>query len=269
MAPWCLNTVWSSHLFGGRKETDSPSFETLNRKTEDNELLLLNNLYPVSLPCLALSVLRRCHPQPKSQFSNFIGVTHTKETANVDKLNSIQKFTAHCIRIKFYDQNSIHKTHYKYWTEIVSGLVCANISHIILMSCCYPKITKWFSFCQITNYQAAVSGTMNRWSIMWRMIVYVIQVQPVESVIENNGQLQQLINIECLSEFGEAPVLQVQFILSGNMHNFNIKLPVMMSKFAEATSMDSPTFFQRWKQLSQWVQTTRTNIFWWMQSWIF
>ena len=97
---------------------------------------------------------------------------------------------------------------------------------------------------------------------MWRIIVYVIQVQPVESVIENNGQLQQLINIECLSEFGEAPVLQVQFILSGNMHNFNIKLPVMMSKFAEATSMDSPTFFQRWKQLSQWVQSKETKILW-------
>lgn len=79
------------------------------------------------------------------------------------------------------------------------------------------------------------------------------QAQPVESVIENNGQLQQLVNIECIGEFAETPVLQVQFILSGNMHSFNLKLPVMLSKFSEATSMDSGTFFQRWKQLNQLV----------------
>ncbi|XP_067952099.1 AP-2 complex subunit alpha-2-like [Watersipora subatra] len=78
-----------------------------------------------------------------------------------------------------------------------------------------------------------------------------IQAQPVESVIENNGQLQQLINIECVQEFSTAPVLQLQFILSGSMHNFSIKLPVMLSKFSEATTMDSQTFFQRWKQLNQ------------------
>jgi len=79
----------------------------------------------------------------------------------------------------------------------------------------------------------------------------MFQAQPVESVIENNGQLQQLINVECLTEFLDAPVLQVQFIVSGNMHNFNLKLPIMLSKFAEATTMDAGTFFQRWKQLCQ------------------
>ncbi|KAF6020850.1 AP2A1 [Bugula neritina] len=35
------------------------------------------------------------------------------------------------------------------------------------------------------------------------------------------------------------------------MHNFSIKLPVMLSKFSESTVMDSATFFQRWKQLNQ------------------
>ena len=142
-----------SHLFGGRKETDSPSFETSNKKTGDNELLLLNNLYPVLLPCLALSVLRRCHPQSKSQISNSIGVTHTKETANVDKLDSIQKFTAHCIRIKFYDQNSIHKTHYKYcYRNCVWVGVHQHIAyHPDMMSCCYPKITKLIFI--LPNYQ--------------------------------------------------------------------------------------------------------------------
>lgn len=85
----------------------------------------------------------------------------------------------------------------------------------------------------------------------------------MESVIENNGQLQQLINVECITEFLEAPVLQIQFILSGNMHSFNLKLPVMLSKFSEATTMDSGTFFQRWKQLNQLVvSVSGIRVYW-------
>lgn len=89
-------------------------------------------------------------------------------------------------------------------------------------------------------------------SYLTNTLICTVQINNgCEMVIENNGQLQQLINVECISEFSDAPILQVQLILSGNMHNFNLKLPVMLSKFAESTSMDSGTFFQRWKQLNQ------------------
>ena len=39
-----------------------------------------------------------------------------------------------------------------------------------------------------------------------------VQVKPVDPVVEGGEQKQQLINVECVSEFAEAPVLTVQFV---------------------------------------------------------
>ena len=39
-----------------------------------------------------------------------------------------------------------------------------------------------------------------------------VQVKPVDAVVEGGEQKQQLINVECVSEFAEAPVLTVQFV---------------------------------------------------------
>lgn len=45
-----------------------------------------------------------------------------------------------------------------------------------------------------------------------RFVELNIQAKPVDSVIEGGAQKQQLINIECIGDFVEAPVLHVQFL---------------------------------------------------------
>uniref|UniRef100_A0A8D3ARK1 AP-2 complex subunit alpha n=1 Tax=Scophthalmus maximus TaxID=52904 RepID=A0A8D3ARK1_SCOMX len=63
------------------------------------------------------------------------------------------------------------------------------------------------------------------------------------------AQVQQIINIECVSDFTDAPVLDIQFRYGGTLQNIAVKLPVMLNKFFQPTEMASQDFFQRWKQL--------------------
>ena len=39
-----------------------------------------------------------------------------------------------------------------------------------------------------------------------------VQVKPVDPLVDGGEQKQQLINVECVSDFTEAPVLTVQFV---------------------------------------------------------
>jgi len=39
-----------------------------------------------------------------------------------------------------------------------------------------------------------------------------VQVKPVDAVVDGGEQKQQLINVECISDFSEAPILTVQFV---------------------------------------------------------
>jgi len=39
-----------------------------------------------------------------------------------------------------------------------------------------------------------------------------VQVKPVDPVVDGGEQKQQLINVECHSDFAEAPILAVQFV---------------------------------------------------------
>uniref|UniRef100_H2RUX2 AP-2 complex subunit alpha n=1 Tax=Takifugu rubripes TaxID=31033 RepID=H2RUX2_TAKRU len=71
----------------------------------------------------------------------------------------------------------------------------------------------------------------------------------VDPVIEGGAQVQQILNIECVSDFTEAPVLNIQFRYGGALQNIAVKLPVMLNKFFQPTEMASEDFFQRWKQL--------------------
>ena len=41
------------------------------------------------------------------------------------------------------------------------------------------------------------------------------------------------------------------FSVNGTQSKFNLSLPVFVNKFFESTSMDSQSFFQRWKNLSK------------------
>ncbi|KAI3377183.1 hypothetical protein L3Q82_009092, partial [Scortum barcoo] len=76
-----------------------------------------------------------------------------------------------------------------------------------------------------------------------------VHTKTVDPIIEGGAQVQQILNIECVSDFTDAPVLNVQFRYGGTLQNIAVKLPVMLNKFFQPTEMTSQDFFQRWKQL--------------------
>ncbi|XP_062404691.1 AP-2 complex subunit alpha-2 isoform X1 [Sardina pilchardus] len=77
-----------------------------------------------------------------------------------------------------------------------------------------------------------------------------VHLKPVDPTVDGGAQLQQIINIECVSDFVEAPVLNIQFRYGGTLQNIAVKLPITLNKFFQPTEMLSQDFFQRWKQLS-------------------
>ncbi|KAM6942658.1 AP-2 complex subunit alpha-2-like isoform 2-T2 [Xenentodon cancila] len=87
-----------------------------------------------------------------------------------------------------------------------------------------------------------------------------VHAKAVEPIIEGGAQVQQIINIECVSDFSDAPVLNIQFRYGGALQNITVKLPVMLNKFFQPTEMMSQDFFQRWKQLGAPQQEVQ-NIF--------
>ncbi|KAM3919533.1 AP-2 complex subunit alpha-2 isoform 4-T4 [Leptodactylus fuscus] len=87
-----------------------------------------------------------------------------------------------------------------------------------------------------------------------------LQSKPVEPTVDGGAQVQQIINIECLQEFVDVPVLSIQFRYGGAFQNFSVKLPITLNKFFQPTEMEAQDFFQRWKQLSSPNQEVQ-NIF--------
>nr|XP_046250292.1 AP-2 complex subunit alpha-2 isoform X2 [Scatophagus argus] len=76
-----------------------------------------------------------------------------------------------------------------------------------------------------------------------------VHAKTVDPIIEGGAQVQQILNIECVSDFTDAPELNIQFRYGGTLQNIAVKLPVMLNKFFQPTEMTSQDFFQRWKQL--------------------
>ncbi|KAM5131973.1 AP-2 complex subunit alpha-1 isoform 2-T2 [Mantella aurantiaca] len=77
-----------------------------------------------------------------------------------------------------------------------------------------------------------------------------VQTKPVDPMVEGGAQVQQVLNIECLTDFDEAPLTNIKFRYGGTLQNITLKLPITINKFFQATEMPSQDFFQRWKQLS-------------------
>uniref|UniRef100_A0AAR2LFP5 AP-2 complex subunit alpha n=1 Tax=Pygocentrus nattereri TaxID=42514 RepID=A0AAR2LFP5_PYGNA len=77
-----------------------------------------------------------------------------------------------------------------------------------------------------------------------------VHTKTADPVVDGGAQLQQILNIECLSDFVEAPVLNINFRYGGSVQNIAVRLPVTLNKFFQPTEMMSQDFFQRWKQLS-------------------
>ncbi|XP_026524156.1 AP-2 complex subunit alpha-2 [Notechis scutatus] len=87
-----------------------------------------------------------------------------------------------------------------------------------------------------------------------------LQTKPVDPTVEGGAQVQQIVNIECISDFMEAPALNIQFRYGGTLQNLSVKLPITLNKFFQPTEMAANDFFQRWKQLSNPQQEVQ-NIF--------
>ncbi|XP_078107121.1 AP-2 complex subunit alpha-2-like isoform X1 [Sander vitreus] len=85
-----------------------------------------------------------------------------------------------------------------------------------------------------------------------------VHAKAVDPTVDGGAQLQQVINIECLSDFTDAPVLDIQFRYGGTLQKIAVKLPVMLNKFFQPTEMTSQDFFQRWKQLGVPQQEVQT-----------
>nr|XP_046201793.1 AP-2 complex subunit alpha-2-like [Oncorhynchus gorbuscha] len=87
-----------------------------------------------------------------------------------------------------------------------------------------------------------------------------VHAKPADPTVDGGAQLQQILNIECVSDFVDAPVLNIQFRTGGTLQNIAVKLPITLNKFFQPTEMTSLDFFQRWKQLGAPQQEVQ-NIF--------
>ncbi|KAG5279956.1 hypothetical protein AALO_G00083390 [Alosa alosa] len=107
--------------------------------------------------------------------------------------------------------------------------------------------------------RCSINWPLSRWKCWPRHCVAVcmswdqlnLQTKTVEPLIEGGAQVQQVVNIECLTDFVDAPLLNIKFRYGGALQNLTLKLPVTINKFFQPTEMLSQEFFQRWKQLSQ------------------
>lgn len=44
-----------------------------------------------------------------------------------------------------------------------------------------------------------------------------VQTKPVEPLVEGGAQIQQVLNIECLTDFADAPLLNIKFRYTGQL----------------------------------------------------
>ncbi|XP_013773927.1 AP-2 complex subunit alpha-like [Limulus polyphemus] len=77
-----------------------------------------------------------------------------------------------------------------------------------------------------------------------------IQVKPVDTVVEAGAQVHQILNVECIEDFTDLPLLTIQFIYCNVQQKLTLRLPLTINKFSEPTVMNSESFFTRWKNLN-------------------
>eukprot|EP01116_Phalansterium_solitarium_P008312 TRINITY_DN2199_c2_g1_i1.p1 TRINITY_DN2199_c2_g1~~TRINITY_DN2199_c2_g1_i1.p1 ORF type:complete len:1056 (-),score=242.90 TRINITY_DN2199_c2_g1_i1:162-3329(-) len=76
-----------------------------------------------------------------------------------------------------------------------------------------------------------------------------IQAAPVPEVITPRQQVTQLLQMNAVSEFSEAPEMLISFTCAGKSYNLTFKLPILVTKFVEPMKINGPEFFQRWNGL--------------------
>jgi len=86
-----------------------------------------------------------------------------------------------------------------------------------------------------------------RLTLNWASLQLNIQAKPVDQVVDGGEQKQQLINVECISDFVESPILAVQFVW--------VLLPVSPSRvscFFTRISFWLPFYFFRSSLVGMW-----------------
>merc|ERR1719186_905302 len=78
----------------------------------------------------------------------------------------------------------------------------------------------------------------------------ILNVKQVDSMVEAGAQFQQMVNVECITDFKTLPDLNLTFNYNGVQQQVNINLPISINKFIEPTEMNGEAFFSRWKNLS-------------------
>ncbi|XP_063227909.1 AP-2 complex subunit alpha [Bacillus rossius redtenbacheri] len=88
-----------------------------------------------------------------------------------------------------------------------------------------------------------------------------LQVKPVAPILEAGAQIQQMINVECVDDFIDAPSMNITFIYNNVPQKLLVKLPLTINKFFEPTEMNGESFFARWKNLGSTHQQKSQRIF--------
>ncbi|KAG9510209.1 AP-2 complex subunit alpha, partial [Fragariocoptes setiger] len=77
-----------------------------------------------------------------------------------------------------------------------------------------------------------------------------VDMKQIGSTVEAKAQVPQVINVECLNYYDDLPELNISYMQGLAKEDFTIKLPVLLNKFFEPTTMNGEDFFARWKNLS-------------------
>ncbi|KAL7422361.1 hypothetical protein Q5752_003007 [Cryptotrichosporon argae] len=64
--------------------------------------------------------------------------------------------------------------------------------------------------------------------------------------IAPRAQIQEMVHVECKHFFSEPPVLRFTY-LAGSFTTLVLRLPIFLTRFIEAVSLEQAAFFERWK----------------------
>ncbi|KAI5279271.1 hypothetical protein KEM54_004239, partial [Ascosphaera aggregata] len=69
-----------------------------------------------------------------------------------------------------------------------------------------------------------------------------------DSQLQPFGRTQQIITFEALEAFTKSPTIRVSY-LAGALQTYTLRLPVVMHKYMEPSSLSADDFFKRWGQI--------------------
>eukprot|EP01090_Pellita_catalonica_P000322 TRINITY_DN10217_c0_g1_i1.p1 TRINITY_DN10217_c0_g1~~TRINITY_DN10217_c0_g1_i1.p1 ORF type:complete len:992 (-),score=177.03 TRINITY_DN10217_c0_g1_i1:33-2840(-) len=99
-------------------------------------------------------------------------------------------------------------------------------------------------------YGNRAAGPITSFTTLISPVIYLnIQMQQIEAVIPAGRQVQQLINVSCVTPFQNALSAQISYIVSGRSFNLLLRLPVVLTKFMHPAAT-SQGFLDQWKSLA-------------------